>query len=378
MIIENALYCKEIQHQKKPLIAICLNKECQAASGLCISCFPAHANHNEDLQTIDNVRQKLEEQIQTMKHNYSICEEVIQMINLIKMETTRIIQNILGIQKISNHDDITKVKLMLIYSKPSKESTSISIKASTELKKAKEILNDLKTALEFSQSNLTDGQQQEFQECLKQANQFYVQGKFEQARQQFNYCIYLDPTNLYSKWRIGMCLKMQGVYDQANEIFDKILQDNPTFVDALCHKADSLRLQGKYQEALDYFDKTLSLDEKNFVGLSYKGETLRKMQRYADSLIFFDRALIINPKNAITLFGKGDSLRCLKRYDESLITLNQGEQIDPNNALIQYSKGYCLKAKGQVQEAIECFKKCIAINPQYKNSVEKELEQLKN
>lgn len=46
---------------------------------------------------------------------------------------------------------------MLIYSKPSKESTSISIKASTELKKAKEILNDLKTALEFSQSNLTDG-----------------------------------------------------------------------------------------------------------------------------------------------------------------------------------------------------------------------------
>ncbi|CAD8141329.1 unnamed protein product [Paramecium pentaurelia] len=378
MIIENALYCKEIQHQQKPIIAVCLNKDCQAASGLCISCFPKHTNHNDDLQTIDITRQKLEEQIQYMKQSYQFCEETIQMMNLIKIEITKIIQNILSVQRISNHEDINKVKQILIFSKNPQSNTSIAIKTQAELKKAKEILNDLKIAIEFSQSNLTDGEQQEFQECLKQANQIYIQGKYQQAKDLFSYCLKLDPININCKWRIGMCLKMSGVYEQAIQIFDQIIQDNPTYVEAICHKADTLRLQGKYEEALQYFDRTLLLDEKNFIALSYKGETLRKMQRFAESLIFFEKALVINSKNAVTLFGKGDSLRCQRKYDESLSVLNQGELIDPKNALIQYSKGYTLKAKGQIQQAIECFQKCIAINPQYKKQLEKEIESLKN
>ncbi|CAD8059066.1 unnamed protein product [Paramecium sonneborni] len=370
------LFCKEVLHEKKPLIAICLNKDCQQSSSLCISCFPIHQNHNDDLQTIENVRKKLEDKIQQMKQNFQFCEDLIQLINQIKMEITRTIQNIYFAQKLSNHEEINKVKELLINT-TMKQDNSIFKKTEIELKKVKEILIDLKFSIEFSQNNLTDGQQQEFQECLKSANQIYVQGKYQQARELFSYCLKLDPYSINCKWRIGMCLKMQGIYDQAIAIFDQINQEHPNYVESICHKADSLRLQGKYDEALNYFDKTLKLDEKNFVGLSYKGETLRKMQKFEESLIFFDKALMINPKSAVTLFGKGDSLRCLKRYDEAMIALNQGQQIDPNNALILYSKGYTLKAKGKNQEALECFQKCITINPQYSNSLEKEIASLR-
>ncbi|CAD8056069.1 unnamed protein product [Paramecium sonneborni] len=377
MLIENMLFCKQIAHDKKPLIAVCLNQDCKESCGLCISCFLNHKNHNDDLQTIEIVRKKLDDHIQKMKQNFQFCDDLIQLINLVKIQINRTIQNIQIVQKFSNHADIDKVKELLIKSQANKQDTSIFKKIDIELKKVKEILCELKFSIEYSQSNLNDGQQQEFQECLKQASQVYIQGQYEQAKGLFMHCLKLDPFNIDCKWKIGMCLKLQGFYDQAIGVFDQINAENPNYVESICHKADCLRLQGKYEEALKHFDQTLMLDDKNFVGLSYKGETLRKLQRLEEALIYFDKALMINPKNAITLFGKGDSLRCLKRYDDALYILNQGQQIDPNNILILYSRGYTLKAKGKVQEALECFEKCIAINPQYKNQLEKEIASIK-
>ena len=69
-------------------------------------------------------------------------------------------------------------------------------------------------------------------------------GRFDEAKQNFQTGLKLEPDNRFCLFHLGYIAERQGDAANAEAIFQKILRTNPDFPDALFELAN-LRIQGK-------------------------------------------------------------------------------------------------------------------------------------
>ncbi len=80
-------------------------------------------------------------------------------------------------------------------------------------------------------------------------------GRFDEAKQNFQNGLKLDPHNSFCLFHLGYIAKLQGDTAGAEAIFQKVLRSNPDFPDALLELAN-LRIEGKrFPEAADLLRK---------------------------------------------------------------------------------------------------------------------------
>jgi tetratricopeptide (TPR) repeat protein len=77
---------------------------------------------------------------------------------------------------------------------------------------------------------------------------------------------------------------------------------------------------------------------------------------------FLMKAIDRNPRysEAYTLLGNCQD--CLDKNDDAIASYNKALQIDPGDAETWFNKGMSLKKTGQINEAAQCFEKCMDLN----------------
>jgi protein O-GlcNAc transferase len=124
----------------------------------------------------------------------------------------------------------------------------------------------------------------------------------------------------------------------------------------------------RYDEALAAFDKALAINADCVEAWVGRGSTCCLRKDYQRALISYDKALTVRPDLPEALFGRCEALYGLRQYEESKEAYNKALAVElghgdaTNRSALLYNRGLMLERVDRLTEAIDSFRKAIAID----------------
>ncbi|CAD8212541.1 unnamed protein product [Paramecium pentaurelia] len=329
------LKCQVDEH-KEEIDFVCYDQFCTGFRLQCFECFKKgiHNNHINDVKKINTLMQFLENNNKDCDNLIDDLNKYIENVNQSFSQLKRGITNKYSLlkERLVNLDScqINDYLNSTIQLNEYKQSISKIIEEQT--KNISHSFNNLYQQLQLSSFNYYQLDEND----IKLSEDLYKQG----------YQLYLDKK-----------------YNEAIEQLDKSIQINPNNQVSISCKGQCLRLLNKFEDAITWLDKALAIDPKHVVSLSDKGQCLRLLNKFEDAITWLDKALAIDPKHVSSLCIKGDCLRFLKQYDKSLTFLNQALSINPNHTFSLDRIGNCLQDQEKYQQALIYYERKLKIQP---------------
>lgn len=202
------------------------------------------------------------------------------------------------------------------------------------------------------------------QALLKYSQLFYLLRKYDTAVFFINRCLHYDNANAVANFQKGMILKEWGDTAKAISSFQSAVELNQKYYDAYMQLGVLYAVKNN-PLAIGYFDNALNLDSKSIEAHYGKGKFLQVVGDYENALREYNMILSISPEHQDATFNMGAIYYEQKKYDEAMQKFNLTIQRDENFYRGYYGRGRCYEAKGEKQKAINEYKKCLAIKPDY-------------
>jgi len=141
-------------------------------------------------------------------------------------------------------------------------------------------------------------------------------------------------------YRTALIYTLELDFEDAIQEYNKAIELDPANPIYHNNKANILYDMGKYQNAIEEFDKAIKLDPNNPNYHNNKGLAQGKLHRYEDAIEEFDKAIKLDPNNPIYHNNKGRALTLVKphRYEDAIEEFDKAIKLDPNNPIYQYNK----------------------------------------
>jgi len=159
-------------------------------------------------------------------------------------------------------------------------------------------------------------------------DRFYESGRLEEAVEEFQRALTLDPDNVNVHNSLGVCY--------AN--------------------------MGKFEEAVAEFFRATELEPNDFMAHYNLGCGLLSLARKGEAEHAFSRAAELEPDNAAAHFQLAKLCRKQDRLEEALTHLGRTVDLNPNWAKAWRLFGECFLEQGNHEEAMDAFKKALKIN----------------
>lgn len=182
-----------------------------------------------------------------------------------------------------------------------------------------------------------DAVQPDTASLLGQGNQFYEQGKYEEAITAFKGFQEKTPEFIEVSINIGNCLMKMEKYDEA------IAQYN-IFLDAARVKNEKIELQAQ--------------------ALASIGEIYVKQENMEKAQEFFMKSVELNPKNEILAYNVAEIFFGNNKNEEAAKYYLLASQIKPQWGTPYLKLGYVYLNLGDIPKAIEYFNKFMEVDPQ--------------
>jgi tetratricopeptide (TPR) repeat protein len=145
----------------------------------------------------------------------------------------------------------------------------------------------------------------------------------------------------------------QGKYDEAIENFQIALQLDPKLTRSYYNWGYALVLQGRYDEAIEHYQQAIQLDPTNSYGHKRLGNALTHQGKYDEAIKHFQQALQLDPTDAYGYYKLANILVKLERYDEAIKNYQAAMNLDPENLLAKMNFAeLCLRA-GRFEKAFK-------------------------
>jgi len=187
--------------------------------------------------------------------------------------------------------------------------------------------------------------------------------RYEEALQDFNHAIELDPNYAWAIAIRGMTYQSMKRYEEAFQDFNQAIDLDPKDAWAIALHGQTHRLMKRYEEALKDFNQVLELDPKYAWAIAHHGVTYQAMERYEEALKDFNQAIELDPKLGWAIASRGETYQAMERYEEALKDFNQFIEFDPKDAGAIACRGLTYQAMERHEEALEDFNQAIELDP---------------
>lgn len=169
----------------------------------------------------------------------------------------------------------------------------------------------------------------------KKGFELYEQEKYEEALEELNKAIELNPKNFKAHNRIGLVYYQRGEYDQAIEEFNKAIKLNPDFGAPYSNLILIYHNQGNYdmamEQAIKLFKKGIELKPNRFMAHNRLGICYYQQKRYDLAIEQFNKSIELNPDNsnfAFKLLGQtysqlGQNKLAGEQFNKTEIVINE-------------------------------------------------------
>ncbi len=218
-------------------------------------------------------------------------------------------------------------------------------------------------------------------------------GLHSEAIEQLHHMIAEQPDFPDNHLRLGdLYTKLGRVHDAQSE-YEAAADMNPEYLEAAVKVGTSHLRQGRYLEAAQWFNRAVEINDRLLVAYVGLGVAQQAQGHTEEALASFEMAASVEPNSTLLasesarLHLKMGVNREVERYlspqrialdpgpppagpvedliDRQIRRLQKALETRPNYADLHYRLGLLLKHRGELSEAMECFREAAAINPNY-------------
>ncbi len=191
---------------------------------------------------------------------------------------------------------------------------------------------------------------------------YYNKGLYEEAIQELEKALSIDPNFILARNNLEIILKKSGKLDNRVKELAHHIEVEPFDEIKTLELADTYRKLNRYSQAIIYYRKVLDFNPGSYEARFGLGITLKNLGKYDDALEEIKKSLEIkiSPEGYRLLgeiyFNKGIIDLAIKNFQESLL-------LDSSSAEAHFFLGFAYGEKGMHKEGREEIKKAIQINP---------------
>jgi len=131
----------------------------------------------------------------------------------------------------------------------------------------------------------------------------------------------------------------------------------------LIEKGDVFEQKGELEEALKYYQQAAREDPKCALALLRQGQVYVKKRYISKAWFITKRAQLLDSKNPEILHTLGVIRTYQHDYPEAVQFIRQSLDIKPGSAVVYIDLGEAYMRMGNLQEALECFRKAVELDP---------------
>lgn len=182
-------------------------------------------------------------------------------------------------------------------------------------------------------------------------------GDFEQAREDHEQAIQLDPADPEHRYRLGVTLMKGHRDDEAIVAFEACVRSSPRMTKAQINIGYIHDRNGDRQKAILAFQKAIEMDPTSVESHCNLGAAYAESGRKREAIEEFRRAIELDGDYAMAHFNLG-LIYLDERPAEAEAALRRAQALEPKNWEIQYSLGVLYFKKGSYDTAIRYLQSC--------------------
>ncbi len=197
---------------------------------------------------------------------------------------------------------------------------------------------------------------------------YNVGGRLEEATTCYRRALALAPGNGQAHYNLGCTLHAQGLLQEAEASYRTALQLTGANAVMLCNLGGCLQEQGQLEPAIARYREALELDPHDINSLNNLGFALQNGGELGEAKALFERAIALRPDFARSYVNLGMLLFEQGELELSAATQRQALELDPQFVEAHFGLGIALHALRRPDDAIECYRRVIALRPDHSKS----------
>ena len=186
-------------------------------------------------------------------------------------------------------------------------------------------------------------------------------GRLSEAEALYREALAEDPENIDALHFRGVIAHQRGDYSRAVQLISRALSYNAANPSAHNNLGNAMAAQGNRLEALSAYLDALALQPDYADALCNLGDVLRSGGKVERAIACYRRAVSIAPNLRSAQVNLKKGLEELSQRSQPATAGTTAAAADPVNAHIE--RGITLQEQGRIDEAIECYRKALAIEP---------------
>ncbi len=181
---------------------------------------------------------------------------------------------------------------------------------------------------------------EELKATLKQGNDFYEAGRYEEAVAAYKEIIEANPDAYIIFMNLGNCYFRMEKYDQAEEYYRKVLEKDPQNTEAIMLIGNTYANRGQDAQALDWYNKIDFEKITDPTVLFNLGSNFTTQSKQDQALKYFKRAVELKPDFADAIYHLGLTYLAMNNYSDAILTFENYLKHDSTSGRAEQVKGF--------------------------------------
>lgn len=191
-------------------------------------------------------------------------------------------------------------------------------------------------------------------------------GDFEGALKEYQFAEAINPNDITTRLNIGTLYQANKNYTTAINAYDSIIQVSPDNLLAHYYKGTALKDTNQLEDAVKEFQYVLSKDAGNAKAKEALFETIKQFPDGQDVITIFKTFADNNPTDAVAQYKYGFQLHSVKRLDEALEYYKKTIALDTKFVDAYLNMAVIYKEKNQTSNAILALQNGLKTSPKNK------------
>ena len=194
-------------------------------------------------------------------------------------------------------------------------------------------------------------------------------GKISDAINEYRMAIWLEPSSITAYRSLCALYEEHGYYYNAIAMYQKLIDLSPNDAVYYSNLANIYYLKGKFDLAISCYQTAITLNpNRNWT--SVIAQTVgfifhESKENYDAAISAYQSASMLNPNDVDIYISLGSAFYDKGDYSNALIVYRNALEIAPDNARIHCNLGYLLWGKGLLDDSIKEYEIAIKLDPTY-------------
>lgn len=187
---------------------------------------------------------------------------------------------------------------------------------------------------------------------VKKGNEFYKEGKWDKAIEQFQLAIGINPGHMGARQNLGLAYQSKRDLTHAIEVFQAIKKDDPLFVPAYISLGLVYVQKGRYKDAEREYADAVGLEPDNLVAHLNLATVLAKQGEFGRASRAARRGLKISPSSPHLHLLLANIYYSMEKYPAAALEYQKALKAEPQATVPRVNLAMALAKIGKFDKAL--------------------------